>query len=316
MHMPRLHVGAGATLGPLTVFPVWTGGGGDLGISTGKHAKVTVSDLSSGAQVSKLEVTNNGARPALLLEGELLEGGQQHRISARDVILGAGETQTIESFCVEAGRWEAGKSSHRRQGRRAPLNVHAELASRAGGAHSADQQGRIWERVRRFDAARGASATSSLVQHLDRPTPRPRFNKDDAPAPIDGQRGVLVGIGTRPLLLEIFGTHRMFLRHYRQLINSALLDLELLPAQVMASGQMPGQRARDFVARAQGLDFGAFDGGPLTGVRGHGIFRSRPVSPLRAGLEDAGIAVELPHRSPELAHLTVWNRKHPLMEVA
>jgi hypothetical protein len=320
MKVSQLHVGAGTALGPLTVFPVWTGGAGELGISTGTHADVAVTELASGPQVPRLTVTNNGDRAALLLEGELLEGGQQHRTCARDVVLGPGETRDIDTYCVEAGRWE-GTHSHRRQARRAPLNVRAELATPLTDPGGAGRQGRIWNRVARFDAVGGRSATSSLLEHLDRFTAEPRkdrrFGADDAPAPLEGQRGVVIGLGTQPLLLEVFGTHTLFRRHYRQLVESALLDLELLPPHAIASGPMPGQRARDFVAAVQAVKFGAFDGGlPALEVRNHGALRSRNVSQTTGQLAVAGIAVALPHREPELAHLTGWNTNHPLMEIA
>ncbi|MDQ0863768.1 ARPP-1 family domain-containing protein [Arthrobacter globiformis] len=221
---------------------------------------------------------------------------------------------------MEAGRWE-GTHSHRRQARRAPLNVRVELATSLTDPGGVDRQGRIWSRVARFDAVRGRSATSSLLEHLDRFTAEPRkdrgFGADDAPAPIEGQRGVVIGLGTQPLLLEVFGTHTLFRRHYRQLVESALLDLELLPPHVMASGPMPGQRARDFAAAVQALEFGPFDGGmPALEVRNHGALRSRNITQTTGQLAVAGIAVALPHREPELAHLTGWNNNHPLMEIA
>ncbi|MFJ5861802.1 ARPP-1 family domain-containing protein [Pseudarthrobacter sp. NPDC092439] len=198
MKVPQLHVGAGTSLGPLSIFPVWTSDPGSLGISTGTHASVAVTELASDAQVSRLTVTNNGPNPALLLEGELLEGGQQHRTCARDAVLGPGETRDIDTFCVEAGRWEEGQRSHRRQARRAPLNVRAELTG-AGSGRGSNRQGRIWERVNRFDNARGASATSSLLQHLDwfkdDKEDRNRFDPADAPQPLEGQRGVVIGLG-------------------------------------------------------------------------------------------------------------------------
>ncbi len=150
MKVPQLHVGAGSRLGPLSIFPVWTSGSGNLGISTGTHADVAVTELASGAQVARLTVTNNGPHPALLLEGELLEGGQQHRTCARDVVLGPGETRDIDTFCVEAGRWEAGETSHRRQARRAPLNVWSELANGL-------------ERPARRPTGRAASGTASAA---------------------------------------------------------------------------------------------------------------------------------------------------------
>lgn len=320
MKVPQLHVGAGSRLGPLSIFPVWTSGSGNLGISTGTHADVAVTELASGAQVARLTVTNNGSSPALLLEGELLEGGQQHRTCARDVVLGPGETRDIDTFCVEAGRWEAGEASHRRQARRAPLNVWSELAN--GGPTSlrgTNRQGRIWDRVSRFDAARGASVTSSLLDHMDRfkEDVHNRFAAADAPAALEGQRGVVIGLGQQPLLLEVFGTNTLFRRHYRQLIDSALLDLELLTPQALASGPMPGQSARDFAAHVQAMDFGTFDGSAVAvEVRNHGALRSRNVSRAAGTVSAAGIAVELPKRRPQLAHLTGWNTKHPLMEMA
>lgn len=321
MKVPQLHIGAGSRLGPLSIFPVWTSGSGSLGISTGTHADVAVTELASGAQVPRLTVTNNGPYPALLLEGELLEGGQQHRTCARDVVLGPGETRDIDTFCVEAGRWEAGVTGHRRQARRAPLNVWSELANGPGGQRGGNRQGRIWERVSRFDNARGASVTSSLLQHMDwfkdDKEERNRFSAADAPKPLEGQRGVVIGLGQQPLLLEVFGTHTLFLRHYRQLIEAALLDLELLSPQALASGPMPGQRARDFAARVQAMDFGTFDDGPAAvEVRDHGALRSRNVSRAAGAVTAAGIAVALPQRRPQLAHLTGWNTKHPLMEIA
>lgn len=319
MKVPQLHVGAGSRLGPLSIFPVWTSGSGDLGISTGTHADVAVTELASGAQVARLTVTNNGPHPALLLEGELLEGGQQHRTCARDVLLGPGETRDIDTLCVEAGRWEAGEASHRRQARRAPLNVWSELATGSNSLRGTNRQGRIWERVSRFDAARGASVTSSLLDHMDRfkGDVHNRFDASAAPAALEGQRGVVIGLGQQPLLLEVFGTNTLFRRHYRQLIDSALLDLELLPPQALASGPTPGQRARDFAAHVQAMDFGTFDdGAAAVEVRNHGALRSRNVSRAAGTVSAAGIAVELPTRRPQLAHLTGWNTKHPLMEMA
>lgn len=171
-----------------------------------------------------------------------------------------------------------GNPGKRRQARRAPLNVWAELATGPVDPRGADRQGRIWSRVSRFNAARGRSVTSSLLDHMDRFTAEPReenrLDFSDAPAPLDGQRGVVIGLGTQPLVLEVFGTHPLLRRNLRQPVESALLDPELLPPQVMASGPMPGQRARDFAAAVQTL---------------------RPS----------------PAAYPELAHLTGWNTEHP-----
>ena len=88
------------------------------------------------------------------------------------------------------------ESSHRRQGRRAPLNVWSELAT-ARRRPRRQPAGPHLGAGRRFDAARGVSATSSLLEHMD-------SFKDDRPGtvstlrthhPLEGQRGVVIGLG-------------------------------------------------------------------------------------------------------------------------
>ena len=124
MKIGQLHIGSGSRLGPLTLFPVWAEGRATVGLATGAAANLDVTELASGPQVGKLTVTNRDTKPVLLLEGELLEGGHQHRVCARDVILPAGGTREVDTFCVEHGRW-GGASAHNRSARRAPLNVRA-----------------------------------------------------------------------------------------------------------------------------------------------------------------------------------------------
>lgn len=63
MQVPQLHLGVGTAVGPLSIFPIWTSGHGDLAMSTGAHANVAVNELPDGAQVGKLIVSNNGPRP-------------------------------------------------------------------------------------------------------------------------------------------------------------------------------------------------------------------------------------------------------------
>jgi len=84
-------------------------------------------------------LTNTGERPALVLEVELLEGGQQHRLAARTVLVGAGAAQVLQVRCVEQGRW-SGTTGHARSGRRAPLSVRA-----------AQDQAHTGDRVSRYE---------------------------------------------------------------------------------------------------------------------------------------------------------------------
>jgi len=63
----------------------------------------------SGPSVNQLVLINHSKRPLLLLAGELVSGGKQDRIIAKDRIVAPfGDPLPLDVFCVEHGRWSAG----------------------------------------------------------------------------------------------------------------------------------------------------------------------------------------------------------------
>ena len=63
----------------------------------------------AGPLVNQLVLVNRSKRPLLLLAGELMSGGKQDRIIAKDrIIAPGGEPLPLDVFCVEHGRWSAG----------------------------------------------------------------------------------------------------------------------------------------------------------------------------------------------------------------
>ena len=65
-----------------------------------------------GAEVNRLVLVNNSKRPLILLAGEIVTGGKQDRVIAKDRIVPA-ESDPIDLgvFCVEPGRWTATKAN-------------------------------------------------------------------------------------------------------------------------------------------------------------------------------------------------------------
>ena len=62
-----------------------------------------------GPSVNQLVLINRSKRPLLLLAGELVSGGKQDRIIAKDRIVPVGaQPLPLNVFCVEHGRWSAG----------------------------------------------------------------------------------------------------------------------------------------------------------------------------------------------------------------
>jgi len=63
----------------------------------------------AGPAVNQLVLVNRSKRPLVLLAGELVSGGKQDRIIAKDRIVAPGaEPLPLDVFCVEHGRWSSG----------------------------------------------------------------------------------------------------------------------------------------------------------------------------------------------------------------
>jgi hypothetical protein len=293
MQVPELHVGRGTQVGPLTVFPIWSGEPELASVAMGLSSHVEVTERAGSPVVGELIVKNTGMTAALLVEGELLEGGWQHRALRHDLILNPGSTMVAPVVCVEAGRWSGDGRGHARHARRASGNVRA--AMRSPDNHA--RQGRVWREVSAYDRSMGASQTSSYVDHLDRlqdSTNRPR-------TPIlDGQRGVIVGLAGQPVLLEVFPSHACLAAALPNLLAALMLDAL---ASGAAAEVTPGRRARRLVERLDARH--AHHASELDAGAGETFVLDTQYAALR------GVALD-----DEWAHLTAFNRRHPLVEVS
>ena len=290
--VPQVHVGAGTCTSGVTVFPVWTTARGVRGMDTGTAARVSAAERAGSPLVGELVLTNEVVRPVLLLDGELLEGGWQHRTLVRDLLLAPRSSRVVEVACVEHGRW-SGSSGHGRASRRASPSVRSAL-----GQDEDSRQGAVWCRVADYEAVLAPSPTGSLVDHLDGLAGGP----GDAGVPaLPGQRGVILGVGGHPLLMELFGSTTALIAHLPALLGAARLDATLVPPVHVA--QVPGRRARRMACHLDGVPLGQAPGGAGDGTA------------LSARTRHATLSgVSLP--TGELAHLSVLNTHHPLLEMA
>jgi hypothetical protein len=310
--MPTLHVGQGTHLGGLSAFPVWTDAPVVSGLATGRSARVQVAEREGSPVVGELVLLNLGAKPALLVAGELFEGGWQHRALNHDVLLLPGQQLVASVSCVEAGRWR-GATAQVRRSRRASIMIRSAQII----ADSGERQGQVWERASRYDTAFGASPTASYIEHLNRRAapecPAPA-GMDEGPVreaeataaaagiknirALPGQRGVLIGLGGQPAFVELFASPTGLRRHLPGLLEAALIDAALLPAE-----PTPGRRARRFAGGLTNAPIGD-ELGADAGA-GHAMASRSPHHEIRGlGWED------------QLLHATVFNRRHHLMELA
>ncbi len=292
MTMPQLHVGRGLPFGPsgvVTVFPVWSAATPIRGLATGTQAKLEVGEHPEGPRVEMLSIRNRGSQPALVLEGELFEGGWQTRALVRDAILPVGGPYPVDVACVEQHRWGGGVGHHRRA-RRSTARVQMSLR-----ANHSERQARVWSDVERYQSVRRVP-TASLADQLEEAS-QERGTMDPPIRPLAGQCGALIGIGGQPLLLEVFGSPAALASHLMPFVETAMF--EALSADV--GEPVPSRRARRMLARLDPVDLWADD------------------------LDDGGVAVRADTSHAQIrgvaladrriAHLSILNIKHPLLEM-
>jgi ARG and Rhodanese-Phosphatase-superfamily-associated Protein domain len=171
----------------LTVFPVVSASGYDTrafltleeGLSSGeiivreqgaetiirnRDQNRTIPPGYGGPSVNQLVLINRSKRPLILLAGELVSGGKQDRVIAKDRIVPPGaEPLPLNVFCVEHGRWSAGA-----QFNAANTIVHPSVREQAA---VNQKQADVW-----------ASVTGGSLASSARPVPpsaAPRMSAED-----------------------------------------------------------------------------------------------------------------------------------------
>jgi len=114
-----------------------------------------------GAEVNRLVLVNNSKRPLILLAGEVVTGGKQDRVVAKDRIVPAeSDPVDLSVFCVEPGRWVARSTKFDTH-----ASVMAQPSVRKRAMVDADQQ-KVWDEVastRAVFAMRAAPSATPMV---------------------------------------------------------------------------------------------------------------------------------------------------------
>ena len=210
-----------------------------------------------GPSVNQLVLVNHSKRPLLLLAGELVSGGKQDRIIAKDRIVAPGtDPLPLNVFCVEHGRWSAGSQftaartivhpSVREQAavKQSQNEVWASVASGSFAAAPARPMSRAETPRVSSDDLRSVMATEAptqsykniyesrqvsgsadaLVQEIDR-----RFRA--ATSALKGERvvGAVVAYGGEVAWSDIFASNQLFEHYWNKLLRSYAVEAVARP---------------------------------------------------------------------------------------
>jgi hypothetical protein len=144
--------------------------GGAFSLNGGSFTNLTFEELDE-PDPQQIGVTNHSNVPVPIPAGFLVGGLLQTRMTAEAIVVAAGETVGLMTFCVEEGRFSNATAS--RMGGRAPISFWAERSvfSRRGrefAANPGKRQHETWSRVREVEARLGESETHNLEQTVQR----------------------------------------------------------------------------------------------------------------------------------------------------
>ncbi|HEY1678205.1 MAG TPA: DUF6569 family protein [Candidatus Sulfotelmatobacter sp.] len=236
-----------------------------------------------GAEVNRLVLVNNSSRPLLLLAGEIVSGGKQDRVIAKDRIVPA-ESDPIDLgvFCVEPGRWVAssqtfGASQAMYAGAnpsptRIPMAIMAQPSVRSKAMADKDQQ-QVWNAVRAQKQAMTnelAVAAPEAASQMSQVTSYAKVNENkEVRMQVDGIAkpmeqnyqnlihqlrdrnavGVVVAVNGRIIWSDIFASTELLAKYWPKLVRSYAAEAVVTRAKQM---DVNVEQAQAFLANMEG----------------------------------------------------------------
>jgi hypothetical protein len=283
----------------LTVFPVVASSGYDTGafmtleegLSRGEvivreqGAETMIRDRNGaprpvqnygGPSVNQLVLLNRSKRPLLLLAGELISGGKQDRIIAKDRIIAPGsDPLPLDVFCVEHGRWSSGSQftetktivhpSVREQaavdqrqtgvwasvmagsaGQRSAAPSAAPRISAGDLAVAAQSDAPTQSYTKLYSSRRVAPLVDAIVDEVQR-----RFRKETVG--LKGERlvGVVIAYGGEVAWSDIFASSELFDQYWSKLLRSYAIEAVARPT---LREQASVDDAQEFLRRLKGTE--------------------------------------------------------------
>jgi hypothetical protein len=241
---------------------VVTEAGKAAGLARNRHNRDgvgTQQSYYSGDSVNTLVLLNNSSRPLVLLAGEIVTGGRQDRVIAKDrIVMPHSEPLDLSVFCIEPHRWvetsskfgTAGSSD----GKSTAHSFMVQPSVRSKAMAAQDQQ-QVWNEVNRTVAASAPSyahtnpdsgvlydrtysgsggygaPTSSYAQTMAAPEQQKQIDKIAAPALAadstipeqlrkSGAVGVVAAINGHILWADVFASPELLEAYWSKLVRS------------------------------------------------------------------------------------------------
>jgi len=203
-----------------------------------------------GDEVNTLVLVNHSKRPLLLLAGEIVTGGKQDRIIAKDRIVPAdADPIDLSVFCIEPGRWTENSATFGVAGKSALKSFMVQPEVRERAMVEQDQQ-QVWNSVHGAISQMEVAAAPPVSGGMSSPSAVPRTldttsyakamqdsavseKVDEAAAPVINAReqvlaklrdehavGVVVAVHGEIVWADLFANTDLLSRYWTKLVRS------------------------------------------------------------------------------------------------
>ena len=210
-----------------------------------------------GPSVNQLVLVNRSKKPVILLAGELVSGGKQDRVIAKDrIVAPRSEPLPLDVFCVEHGRWSqganftsaktivhpsvreqaamkkdqssvwasvtAGTTSAREGSGRAPAAAPQVSADALSEAVTVEAPTQSYSKL--YSSSKVAPSVEAMVNEVER-----RFKR--ATGGLKGERvvGVVVAYGGEVAWSDVFASADLFEQYWNKLLRSYAVEAVARP---------------------------------------------------------------------------------------
>lgn len=185
---------------------------------------LTVRETDASGNVPALHVDNKSDIPIYAMSGELLLGGKQDRIVARNVLIPKrADNFAVAVFCVEQGRWQARRGLKFKSSKRL---AHTKLRQ----VTNAESQGEVWAEVaktnrKRKTVNRTSTYRAAVAKNVSSKQLEADFKKLDAGLrAMPKVAGMVVAINGKPRAVDWFSDPALYRKLQEKLLRSFLAE--------------------------------------------------------------------------------------------